>query len=124
LTPTRTNTPGSGSLNVPLTVRETTGVARNDESVTSGVPIPSSLNLTDLSVLRLLDASGRPVPAQFIPLARWAGAPGDTSKPVRWLLVDFQASLPANGTATYRLVSSGGALPVFPTLTLTDGASG
>ena len=122
-TPTATPTlTEPGGLNVPLTVWETAGLARSDEPVTSGLPIPRNINLTDLSTLRLLDGSGAPVPCQFTPLARWGGSPDDGSTPVRWLLLDFQAEVAANGVATYRLVDSGGAGPSFPTLTVTDGA--
>ena len=113
--------PPPTGLDVTLVVTDTLNAPRTDEPVTSGVPIPRDVNLTDLSALRLLDGSGLPVPAQFTPLARWGGAPDDPSKPVRWLLLDFQADVPANGAATYRLSDSSGATPTFPTLTVTDG---
>ncbi len=123
-TPLRTGTtPGASGLDVPLTVRETAGVARAQEPVTSGVPIPRSASLVDLARLRLLDANGKPVAAQFTPLARWGGAPGDATKPVRWLLLDFQASVTANGVAQYRLVDSGGALPGLPALSVSESAN-
>lgn len=111
------------SFNVPLTLQETAGVARADEPVTSGVPIPRNVNLVDLTRLRLLDDSGQPVAAQFTPLARWGGAPDDASKPVRWLLLDFQAAVPANSTVTYYLVNSGGTMPTYPTLRITEDAN-
>jgi hypothetical protein len=118
-----------GTLDVLLTVQETAGVARIAEPVTSGVPIPRDVQLTNLSALRLLGVArsgdrpqqGQPVPAQFTALARWGGAPDDTGKPVRWLLLDFQADVPVNGVASYRLVNRGGATPTFPALTVTDG---
>jgi hypothetical protein len=126
-------------LDVTLTVKNPLDTARTDEPVTSGVPIPRDVNLTDLGSLRLLNGSGQPVAAQFAPLARWGGsagltaggsvglttggAPGDTGRPVRWLLLDFQADVPADGTALYRLVDSGGASPSYPTLSVTDTAS-
>jgi len=154
VTPTPTATPSVGSLDVALTVMETsgpsislrprtepvevtgpstslrtspsaslrTGLARTEEPVTSGVPIPRSVNLTDLSSLRLLESSGQPIPAQFTPLARWGGAPDDASKPVRWLLLDFQADVPASGAAQYRLVNNGGTTPTYRTLSMADGA--
>ncbi len=115
--------PGASGLDVPLTVRETAGVARTLEPVTSGVPIPRRANLIDLARLRLLDANGKPVPAQFTPLARWGGAPGEATQPVRWLLLDFQASMPANGLAQYRLVDSGGPLPGLPAFSVTESAN-
>jgi hypothetical protein len=119
--PTPTDTVPPGALDVTLTVEEKAGQARADEPVTSGVPIPLSVNLTNLGNLRLLDSGGQPVPAQFTPLAHWGAAPDDTGQPVRWLLVDLQADVPANGTSTYRLVDSGGALPSYPTLNVADG---
>jgi len=115
--------PEPGTLDVTLTVNNPLATARDDEPVTSGVPIARNANLTDLSTLRLLDGSGQPVAAQFTPLARWGGGPDDTSQPVRWLLVDFHANVPASGSASYRLVNSGGSSPTYPTLSVTDGAS-
>ncbi len=111
------------ALQVDLTVGNTLGVARTGEPVTSGVPIPRNVGLTDLSTLRLLDGAGRCVPAQFTPLARWGGAPNQAGKPVKWLLLDFQADVPVSASTTYRLVSSGGATPTFPTLTVSQNAS-
>ena len=70
-------TPEPGVLDVSLSIQETAGLARAGEPVTSGVPMPLSVNLTDLSAVRLLDGNGRPVPAQFSSLARWGGAPDD-----------------------------------------------
>jgi len=121
-------------LDVTLTIGNSLATAHAfvDEPVTSGVPIPRDVNLTDLGTLRLLDGSGQPVAAQFTPLARWGGSaglttggvPDETSQPVRWLLLDFQADVPTNATTSYRLVNSGGASPVYPTLSVTDTASG
>jgi len=52
--------------------------------------------------LRVTDAQGKPVPAQFRVLSRW-GRLEDAKAPIRWVLVDFQADVPPRGTATYRL---------------------
>jgi hypothetical protein len=104
------------TLDLPLTVTNHLNTSRKGEPVTSGVPIPQDLNLIDLSSLRLLDSSGQPVPAQFLPLARWGGAPDDISKPIKWLLLDFQVDVPANGNSLYRLVSGGGIEPKLPPL--------
>jgi hypothetical protein len=114
--------PASG-LDVTLTLSNSLTSARVREPVTSGVPIPRELGLTDLGALRLLDGSGQPVAAQFTPLARWGGSAGDAGQPVRWLLLDFQADVPANATAAYRLTDSGGAVPVYPTLSVTETTS-
>ena len=114
--------PASG-LDVTLTLSNSLTSARVLEPVTSGVPVPRELGLTDLGTLRLLDGSGQPVASQFTPLARWGGLPGDADQPVRWLLLDFQADVPANATASYRLTDSGGAVPVYPTLSVTETTS-
>ena len=111
--------PAAG-LDVTLTVSNPLTAACTDEPVTSGVPLPRDLNVTDLSALRLLDAGGQPVAAQFTPLARWGGLLSDARRPLRWLLLDFQADLPADGAASYRLVAGSGASPLYPTLRVTD----
>ena len=109
------------ALNVPLQVYNPFDAARAGEPVTSGVPLPRDLNITDPAVLKLVDAGGNPVPAQFTPLARWGGAPGEPSAPIRWVLVDFQASVDPQG-ATYYFLQEGGPGPAPPTpLTVTDG---
>ncbi len=110
------------SLNVTLSVTNPLSVARSDEPVTSGVPIPYNVRLTNLSRLRLLDGSGQPVAAQFTPLARWGGAPDNAARPVRWLLLDFQADVPANSTATYSLTQIGGTTPSYPILNVSETA--
>ncbi len=107
-------------LHVPLIITNPTPLPRQAEPVTSGLPIPRQLGLTDLTNLRLLEPDGNPVPAQFTPLARWGGAPDDNTAAVRWLLLDFQADVPAGGTTTYRLQGTGGPAPPFPTLNITD----
>lgn len=90
------------------------------EPVTSGVPIPQSANLVDLSTLRLLDVDGNPIPAQFTPTARWGGGPFEPDKPVRWLLLDFQINVAAGESVQVHLVDSGGDIAPFPTLEVRD----
>lgn len=128
-TPTRSPTPGpmptsTGGIDVLLTIINDLPVTRVDEPLTSGVPIPRSAALRDLSTLRLLDAAGHVVPCQFTPLARWGGAPDDATKPVRWLLLDLQANVPANGVATYRLRDGGGPTPTYPPLSVSEDGAG
>jgi hypothetical protein len=81
---------------VKLTVREHSGVAREAEPVTSGVPVPKG-ELTDIKAVRLT-RNGREVPAQFRVTGLWR--PG---KSIRWILLDTQSSLPAKGGAEYVL---------------------
>ncbi len=109
-------------LNVPLRVLNPLNVARASEPVTSGVPLPREAGITDPASLRLVDAAGEPLPAQFTPLARWGGAPDDSAAPIRWLLIDFQADVDPQGTEHYFL-QGGGPGPAPPAaLTLTDDA--
>ena len=110
------------ALNVPLQVRNPLDVARTGEPVTSGVPLPRDLGLTDPARLWLVDGAGNPVPAQFTPLARWGGAPDDASAPIRWVLADFQATVGPQETADYFLQEGGPSpAPAHP-LVVTDGA--
>jgi hypothetical protein len=111
-----------GKLNVPLQVFNPLSAARANEPVTSGVPLPRDLAITDPAVLRLVDANGAAVPAQFTPLARWGAVPDDAGAPIRWVLIDFQASVEPQGTTYYFLQEGGpGPAPSMP-VTLTDAA--
>jgi len=106
---------------VPLEVRETSGTLRIREPVASGVPIAREAQILDVASLRLVDDAGDPVPAQLTVLARWDGAPSDTTRPVRWVLVEFQATLGAGETRTYRL-EEGPAPDPGPDMTVTQDA--
>ena len=97
----------SQEIDIPLTVRETAGLARHQYPVTSGVPLPRGL-LKSARLLQLMDRQGSFVPAVIEEVARW---PGDGS--LQWVQVHFAASLPANGQAEYFLRRVGG-LPRFP----------
>jgi hypothetical protein len=108
-------------LNVPLRIDNPLDVMRTDGPVTSGLPLPRDLGITDPAQLRLVDTEGRPVSAQFTPIARWGGAPDDDTMPIRWVLIDFQATVGPRGTA-YRFLQEGGPGPVpAQALTITDG---
>jgi hypothetical protein len=73
---------------LPLTVAEPVGVARQQWPVTSGIPFAEGA-LRDDRAVALYDAQGRELPLQTETLARWP----DGS--VRWLLLDFQIDLAA-----------------------------
>ncbi|HYF49225.1 MAG TPA: hypothetical protein VEJ63_07460 [Planctomycetota bacterium] len=87
---------------VRLRIVERAGVARNFEPVTSGVPLPESLAISDVSRLRLTDSSNRDVPAQFRVLSRW-GDLSDQRAPIRWVLIDTQISVASHGSASLTL---------------------
>lgn len=102
--------PGKGwsqEIDIPLTVRETGGLARHQYPITSGVPLPRGL-LKSARLLQLMDRRGRFVPAVVQEVARW---PEDGS--LQWIQVHFAASLPANGQVEYFLRPVGG-MPRFP----------
>ncbi|MBI4672531.1 MAG: DNRLRE domain-containing protein [Chloroflexi bacterium] len=122
-TPPRTPTtpPAPVALNVALTVRENNGVARVNDPVTQGVPLPFNAYVYNASTLVLSNASQQAVPAQFTVLARWGGAPDDASKPIKWVLVDFQANVAANGSAIYQLKT--GTPPALSGIQTTDSAT-
>jgi hypothetical protein len=90
-----------------LNVRETVGIARGAEVVRSGVPLPRALNVLSAGKLAVVGSSGTAVPAEFEVTARWNAGKSDATAPIQWLLVTFPATVGANQTATYRLVTDG-----------------
>lgn len=86
----------AAALDVPLTVRETEGVARRREPCRTGVPLPPGA-VSDSGKLAVLGPDGRAVPAQFRVMNR--RAKGD----IEWVCVDFLADVPAKGSVQYRL---------------------
>ncbi len=115
--------PAPTGLNVPLRVHNRSAYERSEEPVTSGLPLPKDLGIRDASRLGLVDEAGHPVPAQFTTLARWGGAPGDTSHPIRWLLIDFQVSVPPWGENTIFLQEAGPSPDPAQRLAITAGPS-
>jgi hypothetical protein len=107
-----------------LNVRETVGIARNAEVVRSGVPLPRGLNVLSTSRLAVVSSSGAAVPAEFEVTARWNAGKSDATAPIQWLLVTFPATVGANQTATYRLVTDGSAANPAPATALSLTQSG
>src|SRR5262249_3106618 len=87
----------AATLDVPLTVEEPAGVARQSEPVTFGVPMPRGM-IRDVAGLRLFAADGHPVPAPFRVVNRWWD---DGS--VQWAHADFLADVGARARAVYRV---------------------
>ncbi len=79
--------------------------------VTIGVPLAEAFDIRDAAELGVLNPQGVPVPAQMRVLARWRGLVTDTTKPVKWVLVDFKPS--AVGSYTLTRVTQSAALPVL-----------
>ncbi|MEZ4526977.1 MAG: hypothetical protein R2941_13760 [Desulfobacterales bacterium] len=86
-----------------LSVSENAGISRLAAPVTSGIPLPKEANILSIDDLTVTDSQGSAVPAQFAVLSRWNGTPDDAAKPIKWVLLDFQADIPANSTDTYYL---------------------
>ena len=101
------------AFEVELKVTETAGVTRVGAPCHSGVPLPPGA-VADEGKLRLLDAAGKPTPAQFRVLSR--RQTGD----IAWVAVSFLTDVRANGTVTYRLTDIGGTAPVGKPLKITE----
>jgi len=82
---------------IEITTAETDGIDRVDEPVTVGVPIPEGM-IKDVNSIMLFNEKQEGMALQAEPLAFWP------DKSVKWLLLDFQASVPAKSRAKYQLV--------------------
>lgn len=93
---------------IAVYLREDAGIIRQDEPVTIGIPLKQGDLLPgQVSQLRLVNPStGHSIPCQPAPLAHWH----DGS--VRWLSVQFLASLPANDSMALRLEAAPASSPV------------
>lgn len=80
----------------PVRLIERAGIARVQEPVTVGVPLPKGA-CYDAAHLRLRDQRGQPVSLQTHVLARWS----DGS--LKWVLLDFQANIEASGEICWYL---------------------
>ena len=96
------------TINIPLSVSEYAGIQRADEPLTSGIPLPESANITSVLDLEVCDLDNNRIPAQFTVLSRWNGIPSDETKPIKWVLLDFNADVDIGGTSTYYLRSGAG----------------
>lgn len=105
-----------------LSVTESAGMSRTGEVVSNGIPIPRDLNIRDIENLKLVDAEGTDVPAQFEVLSRWGGGKGSTN-PVQWLLISFPQTIEANDQAEYVLVASASTATLETSLAITNAGS-
>src|SRR5690349_23060851 len=81
---------------VPLVLDNPCGFS-SPQPVTVGIPFPEG-TLKNGDGLQLVDAAGRQVCLQTLPLAYWP----DGS--IKWLLLDFISKRAAKGTASWRLM--------------------
>ena len=105
-------------LSVKLTVTESAGLARIQEPITIGIPIPQTANILDTSKMKITATNGTTsIPAQFTVLTRWGGLATDTAKPIYWVQADFEADVPAGTIATFYLKNDGSYIPTGMTAT-------
>jgi len=102
-------------LSVSVRIVETAGVARWNSPVHVSVPLPSHAP-ADVGAFRLLADDGSEIAADYWAIARWHGAPEDTSRPIRWLGVSFVADSAPHGVRTVTLVADAPALLGAPLL--------
>jgi len=76
-------------------VRDVAGL-KSLRPVTGGVPLPEGAAPEGVNFV-LHDENDEPVPSQSSVLARWK------DRSARWVLLDFQAEPPVNGTASFKL---------------------
>ena len=90
---------------IQLTVENSSEVSYQAEPVTIGVPLPLSAHVTACDQLALITPEGTMVISQMRILSRW-GELDNSGKPIRWLLLDFQADVPAHKSVSYYLVKA------------------
>lgn len=92
-------------------VPEGTEAYNGRQPVTFGIPFPKG-DLVKTDSLRVVDAAGREMPAQFQVTATWGPQPPE-SEQVRWLLVDLVAEI-TNGKAPAIFLEFGKDLTLEP----------
>lgn len=89
---------------VPLTMQERAGIARSNEPVVMGVPLPEGA-IRSADPLTLTDPDGKTVPVEVRPIVKWP----DGS--IRWVHLYFLADCPASGSAVVTLREGKSAAP-------------
>jgi len=83
----------SGDKRIRLILAEPGGIERTSWPVTQGIPFAEG-ELRPGDPIRIVSEAGEVLPSQAICLATWRA----DLKHVKWLLVDFQADMPASAT--------------------------
>ncbi len=92
------------SLNIPITVKEAlpanvaSGWDRTEETVRLGVPLMEGAGISSIDQLAVRGATD----FQFRVMETWP------SGNIKWVLVEFPASVPANGSRSYALTNGAG----------------
>jgi hypothetical protein len=90
----------AGDVTVPIGIEDGSGIARKQWPVRLGVPFAQGMVAKNARI-EVLDPSGKSVPVQASPMATWM----DGS--VKWMLLDFQADVPADGHVFYTAKATG-----------------
>lgn len=85
----------------PLEIKSDLPVKRDNEPVTTGIPIAKEYDIKSITNLVILDKSKNIIPSQFVVTARWGGKIDDSSKPIKWVRVTFFATIEKSTAATY-----------------------
>ena len=88
-----------GSTTVSLTVTEDQGVARTNHPVTMSFPLASDAGVDAISEVKVTNNADTEIASDRTILSRWTSGGN-----IRWLLLDFDATVSASSTATYKVV--------------------
>jgi YetA-like protein len=91
-------------VGVEIVVNDELAVDRDSELVTISFPCAESAAIHSTANLRVLNAAGAEVVAQWQVLTRWRGKPADASKPIRFALVHLRVSLRSGESAQFRVI--------------------
>ena len=105
---------------IPLTVQESAGVARQVEPISGGVPLPAGRFGPD-QPFRLVRADGSEVPCQVTPLVV---DPRPGVGGLRWVLLDFQDDVAAGATNRYVLQAAAPAAKPPAAIKVQEGPEG
>lgn len=78
----------------PLTIKETFGINRQHETVSTGIPFPKSL-VHQINTLHLVDNEANTIPCQLVPLELWP------DRSVKWALLYFSVNIEAYKETEY-----------------------
>jgi len=93
---------------IPLDLKEYAGIARHNEPICCGIPLPRGY-ATEADEVALVDSGGRVIPSQRSVLARW-----HQDGSIRWLLIQCPMSAKANQTRRLYLGKRASRVPKTP----------
>src|SRR5437764_11294183 len=96
---------------IALTLRDGSNTTRTNDWVTTGVPLPRGTGVTNAANLMVTDGNGTVIDSMRTVLSRWGGAPTDGSKEIKWVLLDFRATVASGSTTVYSLKDRVGSDP-------------